>query len=86
MRYSLQALAAERGEIWSPPLCDADSACRAADSDPCSYSCVARDEYVGERLTLAEQLGVDEMTPEDDLDEFISNLSQAAGVTTLETA
>merc|ERR1711892_1253199 len=39
-------------------------------------------------VTLAEQLGVAEMTPEDDLTEFISSLSQAAGVdiTTLETA
>ena len=53
MRYSVQAQAAERGETWSPPLCDADSACRAADSDPCSYSCVARDECDGDVVTAA---------------------------------
>ena len=39
-------------------------------------------------VTLAEQLGVPEMTPEDDLDEFIQGLNDAAGIdiTTLETA
>ena len=39
-------------------------------------------------VTLAEQLGVPEMTPEDDLEEFIQGLNDAAGIdiTTLETA
>ena len=34
-------------------MCDADTACRFADDDPCSYSCVARDECDGNVVTAA---------------------------------
>jgi len=52
--------AAARGETWSPPLCDGDSACRAADDDPCSYSCVAKDECDG-AIISASLIGDDKI-------------------------
>ena len=37
-----QDKAALKGEKWEPPFCDSETACRAAEEDPCSYSCIDR--------------------------------------------